>query len=101
MADCVPISVDYFTDSCYQALAYWTMSAMTNDPFTLARYAGYYKAIQSAVSIKCPDITFTVQLIFLSGCSRELWYGRRENAIPERNCQSHAFYTVRMLYILT
>lgn len=38
----------YFTDSCYQALAYWTMSAMTNDPFTLARYAGFYKAIQSA-----------------------------------------------------
>jgi MFS family permease len=40
----------YFTDSCYQALAYWIMSAMTNDPFTLARYAGFYKAIQSAGS---------------------------------------------------
>lgn len=26
------------------------MSALTNDPFTLARYAGYYKAIQSVVS---------------------------------------------------
>ena len=25
-------------------------SALTNDPFTLARFAGFYKAIQSAVS---------------------------------------------------
>lgn len=41
---------DYFGDSCYQALAYWIMSALTNDPFRLARYAGFYKAIQSAVS---------------------------------------------------
>ncbi|KAI0665814.1 hypothetical protein C8Q78DRAFT_1111437 [Trametes maxima] len=32
------------------ALAYWIMSAMTNDPFTLARYAGLYKALQSAGS---------------------------------------------------
>ena len=39
---------DYFSDACYQALAYWIMSAMTNDPFTLARYAGLYKALQSA-----------------------------------------------------
>jgi len=43
------IHLDYFTDSCYQALAYWIMSALTNDPFKLARYAGFYKAIQSAV----------------------------------------------------
>ncbi|KAI0327635.1 MFS general substrate transporter [Cubamyces sp. BRFM 1775] len=40
----------YFSDACYQALAYWIMSAMTNDPFTLARYAGLYKALQSAGS---------------------------------------------------
>jgi len=40
----------YFSDSCFQALAYWIMSAMTNDPFKLARYAGFYKAIQSAGS---------------------------------------------------
>ena len=58
---------DYFSDSCYQALVvsnfqstvelvshdpsyqYWIMSALTNDPFKLARYAGFYKAIQSAV----------------------------------------------------
>jgi len=38
----------YFGDACYQALAYWIMSALTNDPFTLARYAGLYKAMQSA-----------------------------------------------------
>lgn len=41
---------DYFVDACYQALAYWIMSAMSNDPFKLARYAGMYKAIQSAGS---------------------------------------------------
>ncbi|CCM01346.1 uncharacterized protein FIBRA_03396 [Fibroporia radiculosa] len=40
----------YFGDSCYQALAYWIMSALTNDPFILARYAGLYKAMQSAAS---------------------------------------------------
>ncbi|KAI0695639.1 MFS general substrate transporter [Cytidiella melzeri] len=38
----------YFNDSCYQALIYWIMSAMTNDPFQLARFAGLYKAVQSA-----------------------------------------------------
>ena len=42
--------IDYFSDACYQALAYWIMSALTNDPFTLARYAGLYKALQSAGS---------------------------------------------------
>ncbi|CDO77572.1 hypothetical protein BN946_scf184926.g9 [Trametes cinnabarina] len=40
----------YFSDACYQALAYWIMSALTNDPFKLARYAGLYKALQSAGS---------------------------------------------------
>ena len=39
---------DYFGDACYQALAYWIMAALTNDPFTLARFAGLYKAVQSA-----------------------------------------------------
>ena len=43
-------SLDYFSDACYQALAYWIMSALSNDPFTLARFAGMYKAIQSAGS---------------------------------------------------
>ncbi|KAI0747214.1 MFS general substrate transporter [Daedaleopsis nitida] len=40
----------YFADATYQALAYWIMSALTNDPFKLARYAGIYKALQSAGS---------------------------------------------------
>ncbi|CAL1708425.1 unnamed protein product [Somion occarium] len=38
----------FFSDACYQALAYWIMSALTNDPFQLARFAGLYKAVQSA-----------------------------------------------------
>jgi len=38
----------YYGDACYQAMAYWIMSALTNDPFTLARFAGLYKAVQSA-----------------------------------------------------
>lgn len=38
----------FFNDSCYQALSYWIMSALTNDPFKLARFAGLYKAVQSA-----------------------------------------------------
>lgn len=35
-------------DAFYQGLAYWIMGAITNDPFELARYAGMYKAVQSA-----------------------------------------------------
>ena len=42
------VVTDYFGDACYQALAYWIMAALTNDPFTLARFAGLYKAVQSA-----------------------------------------------------
>lgn len=56
------------------------MSALTNDPFALARYAGYYKAIQSAVSIPSVN-TWTVGAHIYSGCSRELWHGRRENTL--------------------
>ena len=69
--ECWHFLIDFFSDACYQALAYWTMcvcslmlscvshpwsthlssrSALTNDPFTLARFAGFYKAVQSAVS---------------------------------------------------
>lgn len=40
----------YISDAAYQALVYWIMGAITNDPFKLARYAGLYKAIQSAGS---------------------------------------------------
>jgi len=38
----------FFCDASYQALAYWIMGAISNDPFTLARFTGFYKAIQSA-----------------------------------------------------
>lgn len=38
----------YCVDSFYQGLAYYTMSSLTNDPFKLARMAGYYKGVQSA-----------------------------------------------------
>lgn len=37
-----------FADSLYQSYLYWVMGAMSNDPALLARYAGYYKAMQSA-----------------------------------------------------
>jgi hypothetical protein len=38
----------FFVDASYQALAYWIMGAISNDPFTLARFTGFYKAVQSA-----------------------------------------------------
>jgi hypothetical protein len=37
-----------FSDSVYQTYLYWLMGAMSNDPALLARYAGFYKAMQSA-----------------------------------------------------
>ncbi|KAH8550314.1 major facilitator superfamily domain-containing protein [Umbelopsis sp. PMI_123] len=37
-----------FTDALYQTYLYWLMGAMSNDPGMLARYAGFYKAVQSA-----------------------------------------------------
>ena len=37
-----------FADSLYQTYIYWLMGAMSNDPALLARYAGFYKAMQSA-----------------------------------------------------
>jgi len=40
----------YLADAMFQGLAYYTMSAMSNDPFKLARMAGYYKGVQSAGS---------------------------------------------------
>ncbi|KAI9488228.1 MFS general substrate transporter [Zychaea mexicana] len=36
------------TDAMYQSYMYWLMGAMSNDPSLLARYAGFYKAVQSA-----------------------------------------------------
>jgi hypothetical protein len=38
----------FVSDAQFQALAYWIMGAISNDPFTLARFAGFYKCIQSA-----------------------------------------------------
>ncbi|KAI8388478.1 major facilitator superfamily domain-containing protein [Radiomyces spectabilis] len=36
------------SDALYQTYLYWLMGAMSNDPSLLARYAGFYKAMQSA-----------------------------------------------------
>ena len=44
----ISVVTDFFGDACYQGLAYWIMAALTNDSFTLARFAGLYKAVQSA-----------------------------------------------------
>ena len=38
------------TDAMYQSYMYWLMGAMSNDTSLLARYAGFYKAMQSAGS---------------------------------------------------
>ncbi|CAG8631751.1 7973_t:CDS:2, partial [Acaulospora morrowiae] len=35
-------------DAMYQCYAYWVMGALTNDATILARFSGYYKAVQSA-----------------------------------------------------
>ncbi|KAI8887848.1 MFS general substrate transporter [Backusella circina FSU 941] len=37
-----------FSDAIYQSYLYWLMGAMSNDSTLLARYAGFYKAAQSA-----------------------------------------------------
>ncbi|KAL7420594.1 hypothetical protein Q5752_004545 [Cryptotrichosporon argae] len=37
-------------DAMYQGVAYWIMGALSADAFVLARYAGLYKALQSAGS---------------------------------------------------
>ncbi|CAN8104143.1 unnamed protein product [Discula destructiva] len=42
------LMVYYLADATYQGLAYYTMSSLTNEPFKLARMAGYYKGVQSA-----------------------------------------------------
>lgn len=38
----------YVADAMFQGLAYYTMASLTNEPFKLARMAGYYKGVQSA-----------------------------------------------------
>lgn len=101
-----PFSIlsDFFSDACYQALAYWIMSALTNDPFTLARFAGLYKAVQSAVSLPIfislpfydppPYLKITLNtkiltILFLfipsyTGRRRFLRNGRHSHTIPQR-----------------
>jgi len=37
-----------FLDSVWQTYAYWLMGALSNDPWKLAYFAGFYKGIQSA-----------------------------------------------------
>lgn len=74
----------YFGDAMYQALAYWIMGAISNDPFTLARFAGFYKAIQSAGgagsygmdAVATPFLNEHVRLLLLSrhiSISLSLW----------------------------
>ncbi|RSH95809.1 hypothetical protein EHS25_000901 [Saitozyma podzolica] len=38
----------YIGDASYQGLVYYILSALTNDPFKLARMAGFMKGVQSA-----------------------------------------------------
>ena len=44
------LTEDYIGDAAYQGLAYYIMSALTNDTFRLARMTGYYKGVQAAGS---------------------------------------------------
>ncbi|KAI8068501.1 major facilitator superfamily domain-containing protein [Gongronella butleri] len=37
-----------FSDAVFQSYMYWLMGATSNDPRVLSRYAGFYKALQSA-----------------------------------------------------
>lgn len=55
-------------DAMYQCYAYWIMGALTNDASVLARYSGYYKAVQSAGSaiswrIDAINTSYLVELI--------------------------------------
>lgn len=53
----------YVADATYQGLAYYTMSALTNEPFKLARMAGYYKGVQSAGAA----VSFGMDAVKVSG----------------------------------
>ncbi|ORX99998.1 MFS general substrate transporter [Basidiobolus meristosporus CBS 931.73] len=57
-----------FLDAVLQTYAYWLMGALSNDSHVLARYAGYYKGLQSAGAAIAWDIDakstpFLTQLI--------------------------------------
>lgn len=53
----------YLADAMFQGLAYYTMSSITNEPFKLARMAGYYKGIQSAGAA----VSFGMDAVKVSG----------------------------------
>lgn len=72
------ITTDYVVDAAYQGLAYYTMSSITNDPFKLARMAGYYKGIQSAGAA----VSFGMDAVKVSG------YGPQPRRRFHRNCIS-------------
>ncbi|ODQ54689.1 MFS general substrate transporter [Saitoella complicata NRRL Y-17804] len=69
-------------DAMYQSYCYWLMGAITNDPWTLARYAGFYKGLQSAggalsFGISAAGVGFMRQLIVcfvLQGVSLPLMF---------------------------
>ncbi|ODO05922.1 hypothetical protein I350_04983 [Cryptococcus amylolentus CBS 6273] len=76
----------YIGDASFQGLAYYTMSCITNDPFRLARMAGYYKGIQSAGAavsfgmdaVATPFLTehlvsWIILLVSLPLCGYVLW----------------------------
>nr|ODN96731.1 hypothetical protein L204_03440 [Cryptococcus depauperatus CBS 7855] len=76
----------YIGDAAFQGLAYYTMSSISNDPFKLARMAGYYKGIQSAGAavsygmdaVAAPFLTehlvsWIILLVSLPPCAYVLW----------------------------
>ncbi|KAH8900018.1 DUF895 domain protein [Thozetella sp. PMI_491] len=82
----------YIADATFQGLAYYTMSTMSNDPFKLARMAGYYKGVQSAGSavsfgmdaVVTPFlgehlISWLLLVVALPLCGWVLWYTRETN----------------------
>ncbi|KAG6003375.1 hypothetical protein E4U21_002091 [Claviceps maximensis] len=86
----------YVVDATYQGLAYYTMSSITNDPFKLARMAGYYKGIQSAgaaVSFGMDAvktsylgeilISWLLTLVALPLCALVLYHVRDTNNEPD------------------
>ncbi|KAG8164200.1 hypothetical protein KVR01_006118 [Diaporthe batatas] len=82
----------YLADAMFQGLAYYTMSSLTNEPFKLARMAGYYKGVQSAGAavsfgmdaVKTPYlaehlVSWLLLLVSLPLCAWVLWGVRDTN----------------------
>jgi hypothetical protein len=87
----------YIADAAFQGLAYFTMSSMSNDPFKLARMAGYYKGVQSAgsaVSFGMDAVataflgehllSWMLLVISLPLCALVLWHTRDTNYDVEK-----------------